>query len=299
MYRSFLIKGVMAATIAACFTSIASANIWMDENFERASAFIQGTGDRATTTTLDVYSGTQPMTATVTGSPFAQNGTVVTTKAFEGAKSYRLNSGQALSAGQNYQDPQNGNLQTFQFAVNVDPIPAAGTVAEFRWVHDMNKNAAGGENSAFVRLVSTGTSVNIVGGEDLANSPAVTGTIGTLSSSTSWAYITVLVNKDSAIAAQTNAAIAAAYPGGVPPGIHFFVSSNTSALDIPLIGGTPADYAARNWSITASGGIMYLDDMYWDGGMDTASGALAENPNTRPFTKSAQSAGVANWELWK
>src|SRR5690606_15339391 len=113
-----------------------------------------------------------------------------------------------------------------QFAINVDPIPAAGTVATFRWNQDMNSVDSQPDHSFYVRLDSDGDTVTITGGEDLNNDPAVEAVLGTLDSTDDWAYITLLSQKDAADTPDSR------FPflGNVSRGMHFFNSSETPAL---------------------------------------------------------------------
>jgi hypothetical protein len=271
----------------------------MDEKFED-TPFTQGNGvaGGVPSAELDLYDADGTVPNTVTASPISHTGTISTTAAFEGSKSYTLTSGQTLSVGTNYQDPQNGNFQIFQFAVKVNPIPAAGTVGTFRWNHDYDSTTAAGNNSFFVRLVSTGTSINVLGGEDVAHSgiTTATATLGNLPSTGSWAYITLLLNKDSVNHTDSRPNVAAAYPspGGVPPGMHIFMSSNTAGQNVPLLNGAPGSFKGGSWAFTVNSGTMYLDDIYWDGGMDDD---VSGNQKVRPFNKVAAPSRVEDWQL--
>ncbi len=242
----------------------ARANIWLDEDFEGATAFEQRDGAVAGQNGWDTHSTNFLLDPVTLSSGYAQSGTVSGTKSFLGLKSYHLTPSQSLKVGPEYQDAQNGNFQIFQFAINVDPIPTEGTVATFRWDHDMGSFDAEPDHSFYVRLESTGSAVNIIGGEDLANETPVEGSLGTLTMSESWAFITVLVQKDNAATPDSR------FPtlGAVAQGAHFFNSSLTPAFSTPFLNPEPGAYAGRGWSFSVESGAIFLDEMYWDGGLD-------------------------------
>jgi hypothetical protein len=242
----------------------ARANIWLDEDFEGATAFEQRDGTVTGQNGWDTYSANFLLDPVTFSSGYTQSGSVNGDKSFLGVKSYRLLPEQSLVVGPEYQDAQNGNFQIFQFAVNVDPIPAEGTVGIFRWDHDMGSFDAEPDHSFYVRLESTGTVVNIFGGEDLANETPVEETLGTLTTSESWAYITVLIQKDNAATADSRFPLL----GAVSQGAHFFNQSWTPAFSTPFLNPEPGAYAGRGWSFTVQSGAVFLDEMYWDGGLD-------------------------------
>src|SRR5690606_26369647 len=134
-------------------------------------------------------------------------------KSFNGTNSYEIEVGETLAVGEPYQDQANGNYQLFQFAVSVDPIPAAGTVGEFRWNFDMDSTTAPAvDYSFYVRLESTGTSVNLIGGEDVANVSPLESTIGSLASASEFQFVTLMIQKNNASEATQNTP-----PGGSMP----------------------------------------------------------------------------------
>ncbi|MEO8376877.1 MAG: hypothetical protein ABI579_04335 [Candidatus Sumerlaeota bacterium] len=284
MLNKATILKVCVATVGLVVASqVSYANVWMDEDFEGAAAFVQGT-------TLDPYSAnanTAPVSAVLTNT-----GAVVTSKSFQGLKSYELEPGETLAVGEPYQDQANGNFQSFQFAVNVDPIPAAGTVGTFRWNFDSNNGVAPTtEYSYYVRLVSTGTAVNVIAGEDVFNVVPSESTITTLTSNTDWKFITVLMQKDGVAHADSRTT----GPTGVSinQGVHFFVQSNTESSAIGFLGSTPVDFKARDWSFTVNSGKVYLDNLYWDGGLEDNF-----TDSTRdPFVPAPGSA-VSGWSLY-
>lgn len=280
-----------ALLLTLTLVSAGFANVWMDETFDGSSAFVQAPAAGAT---LDTYSA-NPLLSTVTASPLTATGTVVSTKSFNGANSYRLNAGEGLSVGAVYQDQTNGNFQLFQFAVNVDPIPAAGTVGTFRWNFDMD-SATGPpiDHSYFVRLVSTGSVVNLVAGEDVAGLLPAGTIIGTLASNTEFKFVTLLFEKDLAGDTNSNPHVAAA-AASFSQGMHFFVSSNTEALAIPVSGGQPPAFKSMDWAFSGITSTIFIDNLYWDGGMEDDAG----NHNERSFSTGALYAtSEPQWELF-
>jgi len=273
---------------------MACANVWMDERFENTPPLVQGNGNLATPipfSTLDTYSH-DALTSTVTGSPLTATGMQVSTKAFEGTKCYKLEAGQVLSVGTGYMNPTNGNFQVYQFAINVDPIPPMGNVAEFRWNFDMNSGAPPiADNSFFVKLESNGSAVQITGGEDVAHPTPVTGVLGTLTKTSSWAYISLIVQKDASPQSDSRPALAPASP--YQQGCTFFNSSNTPALFIPLVGGSASTFASRDWSFHVTSGTIYVDDIYWDGALEND----AANSDVRPLNTTGPNS-ASDWSLF-
>lgn len=285
----------IAVALALGLASVASANIWMDEDFEGTPVLVQGAGGTAgpspANATLDTYSH-DALGATVTASPLTQTGAKVTNKFFRGVASYKLLPAQVLSVGPAYSGTTNGNFQIFQFAANVDPIPAAGTVAEFRWNHDATTTET---YSYFVRLVSTGTAVNIIAGEDLKNSPAVQQQIGTLSSVNDWKFISLVMQKAPAATTYTGNPVIAPL-GALVQGMHFFCSSNTEAYMVPF-SGNGTTYNSRIWTYAVTSGALYLDYAYWEGGMD-GDGAATAASKVKPLNSAAAPASVDAWTLY-
>jgi hypothetical protein len=266
----------LGAIMVLALAGNVQANIWLDENFEDEEVFVQRDGTVAGENGWDTHTTNALLSVVTETTGYTESGAVSSSKAFRGERSYRLGVGEALVVGPEYQDSQNGNFQMFQFAVNVDPIPSEGVVATFRWDHDMDTTNDEPDHSVFVRLESDGSQVTITAGEDLAHDPETSGVIGTLNSTSDWAFITVLVQKSDSSTADSR------FPflGEVDQGIYFFNSSLTSSFSAGFIGGDPSTYAGRGWSFTVDSGAVYLDEMYWDGGMDDN---LLEDSRFRPF----------------
>ncbi len=296
---SFRLTLVLGMTVA--LGGMAQANIWMDENWEDGP-FTQGNGNLTTpiaSSELDVYANTQPVANTVTASPLTNTGATVTTKAFDGAACYQLDPGNTLSVGQNVQDPRNGNFVIHQFAVNVDPIPAAGTVATYRYNWDTDDTAgASPDHSFFVRLDSTGTAVDVIAGEDVANSPATEATIGQLTSASDWVYITLVMQNGGTAASYSHANLPDGGFTNLAPGVYIYASSTTPGITIPFATANGTVKTFMGWSFTVASGVLYVDDMYWEGGMDSESdGTALARRAIRPFNKGTSS--VSDWPLFQ
>lgn len=276
--RSILKGAALGVALAFGMAHVAHANVWLDEDFESEDIFEQNNGEYvAGQTGWDIANESPTFSPITSTTGYNQDGARVTTKAFRGDASLLLEGGDDITVGPDYTGVTNGSLQVFQFAVNVDPIPAAGTVAEFRWNHDTNTaEAEEGEYSLYVRLESTGSAVDIIAGEDLVNaSDPPEETIGTLTSASGWAFISVVVQKDPATADDDRIS----EPASFDQGIYFFNSSSTPAHFIEL--GGPGDaYNSRGWSFTVTSGGVYLDEMYWEGGKEDQPA----DSNLRPFT---------------
>lgn len=289
------VRTMMVVLAVLAIATIAPANVWMDETFEGTSVFVQGNGVAGGVpgATLDPYAY-DTLTSTVTTSPLIQTGAQSAAKAFEGAKSYKLESGQTLSAGTQYANPTNGSFQIFQFAINFDPIPSAGTVAVFRWNFDMDKNNPPTvDNSFYVKAVSDGTTVTLKAGEDVAHTVPTETTIGALSATNRWAFISVVVQKDEGSKSHGKIPLV----GSLAQGVYFYNSSWTPSATIPLTGGSYTTFLSRNWSFQATGGAIYIDDLYWEGGMDGDAG----NSKLHDFnlTGSNPPSGIRDWPQMK
>jgi hypothetical protein len=274
----------MAAILAFALTGTVSANIWMDEKFEDGP-FTQGNGDTVTpiaSSELDTYSATVPITASVTGSPIAHTGALDTSKAFEGGACYKLTAGQELSCGPGYMNPTNGDIQVLQMALNVDPIPAAGTVGELRWNWDWDTGnpSPTGDHNWYVRLVSTGSVVNLVAGVEGQTTSSAT--VGTLTSNGKWAFVSLVGNKNSIGVTYTNTVFGPL--GTIPSGISVFNSSYTPGFtQVMVLPAGPTTFNSLDWSLKATGGTIYVDNVYWEGGMDWPGGFSF--PDQRPLSK--------------
>jgi len=228
------------------FANFSFANVWMDENFDDGTAFDD----------VDVYSynaNTNPVNLTA-------NGTITTSRAFDGTYSYQLSAAQSVYVTQPYQDQKNGPFQYFQFAVSLGSIPSAGDVGIFRWNWTLDTLSY----SFYVKFVSDGSIVNIVAGEDSVGSTSAT--IGTITNTIDWKFITVQVQKNTAADNDTRPEV---NQTGVTHGAYFYVNSKTPGLSIPL-GTADVSDTAKDWSIIVSSGSLFLDTMYWEGGLPSA-----------------------------
>ncbi|GAB4321585.1 MAG: hypothetical protein Kow0059_16250 [Candidatus Sumerlaeia bacterium] len=300
-----LLKTFAVTVALLAIASVGSANVWVDETFEDGP-FTQGTGNTTTnppSTELDVYSN-NALTATITASPLTNTGSTTTAKFFQGTPgtSYQLDPGDVLGVGSNYQDPGDGDFVIFQFAANVDPIPAAGTAAIFRFNWDTDTSGgADPDHSFFVRFDSTGSAVDIIAGEDVANSPTTSTLIGQLSSAADWKFITMVMVNNAGPSTYTHPNL----PGGgltLTEGVYFYCSSTTQGAFIPFTPANSLSKAGRGWSFTVTSGVLYIDDLYWEGGMEAVG--LVDPPaealrHIRPFDKGGPPpAAVGDWLLF-
>jgi len=294
--KTLVLCSLMLA-ILFCFTSISFANIWMDENFDGTSIFVQGDGGGTSVNppdaTLDVYS--YNTLANQLSSVLTHTGAKVTSKYFDGSACYQIEPGETLAVGTPYQDAGDGNFVIFQFGVNVDPIPSAGDVGIFRFNWDTDSTAGPSPDYSFyVKLVSTGSAVDIVAGEDVANSPASEATIGTLSSTSDWKFITMVMQNGNGSQTYTHANL----PGGSltqDEGVAFYCSSTTQGHFVAM-SGNGLNKTGLGWSFTVSSGTVYIDTVYWEGGMDGDN--ENEAINIRPFDYDGSTASVTNWALY-
>jgi len=286
----------MAVAFAVGLWSAASANVWINEDFDGdvAAPWSQGnglTGDPGTGT-VD-YFDTDGSVSIQTLPLITQTGTVVSTKSFNGSSSYELAPGQAISVADGYDGSAHGNTIYHQFALNVDPIPAsAGPVARFAY----NVGADGTAFRYFINLDADGAgNVAITGGEDLATTWSTTFAVATLNSNTQWVYLTAQYSTGTGNADDVRSPI-----NPLPPGYRIYADSTTPAGTVTIPGSTNKD--GRDWSLTNLSGTasVYVDDLYWDGAME---GGDIANHDLQKFDK-AQGASdaravVRDWPLYK
>jgi len=262
------------------FANFSFANIWLDEDFDDGIVFDD----------TDTYYDTGWATNPPPWVSVTNTGALNTANYFPGdpPNSYLISAGQgaSVSAG-SYKSPTDGPFQYFQFGVKLGSIPSAGDVGIFRWNWKLDTL----NYSFYVKFVSTGSVVNIVAGEDAVGSSS--SIIDSISDTITWKYITVQVQKNASgenepRLSQTN----------VAHGVFFYSSSPTPQYSILL--GTPdsAD-TAKDWFISVSTGSLFIDNMYWEGGLTNSAwdgGAGLANSKLRyPATGVVD---VSDWQLY-
>ena len=260
------------------------ANIWIDEDFEDGVAFGPAGVD------IDTYS----FNAIANPLNITENGSLSSARAFEGSGSYQLTAGQSVVINEPFQDQANGPIQYLQFAVSVGQIPTTpGTFAELRWNWRLNINV---DHSFFVRLDSDGSQVSIVAGEDLATSTS--GVLETLTDTNTWTYITIQIQKNANAENDSRTEI---NQSGVAQGAYFYSSSSTPGVTVVPSGTPDSDGQSNDWSLTVSDGEVFIDDVYWEGGMtDALDGSMSVPPDTdniRPLDK-APPVSVPDWNQY-
>jgi hypothetical protein len=263
-----LLYVLQLAVISICllFGGQSNANIWIDENFDDNAAFDSGD--------LDTYHF-EALTSSVV---VTHNGALSSAQIFNGTRSYLLSAGDSVSVTPPYSKQGNGAYQYHQFAILAESIPGAGTMAEFRtnWAYDV---ADATKYSYFVRLVSTGSAINIIAGEDQQGS--FSQQIGTLDTST-WKFITVQMQKN--IGTENDPVTGQS----LSQGMRFYCSSTTPGLAITYPGTAPFDHA-KDWKIEVISGGLYIDDVYWEGGLTNEA-----ERKLRPLDKT----DVADWNMY-
>lgn len=240
-------------------SSLSFANIWIDEDFTDGQAF--------DATALDPF---HEAVLTTPISFSANTGAISSDKAWDStvsSYSYKLEAGQALSVDAGaYDAPTNGAMQYLQFAVNIGEIPAAGTMAEFRW--NWVLGTADPTYSFYVQFVSNGSSVDLLAGEDTTTSTS--GTIATLSNTTDWVYVTIQIQKNNGTVDDNDATRNIAQTG-IARGAYFYASNTTAGFTVPIADGSGTVDASQDWSLAVSSGSLYIGDFYWEGGIDPAN----------------------------
>ena len=237
---------VLCVLVFMFLLNVSFSNIWLDENFDDGAAFNSGDLDTFSYNTLN-----NPLN-------LSHDGTLTSSKALNGTYSYQIAAGQSVSVVEPYQDQTNGPYVYLQLGVNLGAIPAAtGSMGELRWNWDYDGNGTA-DYSYYVDFQSTGTAVDIVAGEDMAGSTS--GTIGSLTSTSEWEYITLQMQKnhtdeEDPLTSQN-----------LSQGMRFYCSSTTPALEITYT-SLDSFNKAKDWSISVTSESLYIDDMYWEGGM--------------------------------
>jgi hypothetical protein len=294
MRNPFFCAKVLASIVAFSFTaSTAMANLWIDEDFEEATVFIQGDGAGVgavspANATVDVYDadGTPAVNTT---NFITATGALTTSKAFQGSGSYELAAGESIVVADGYDGQTNGDMILFQFAVNVDPIPAtAEQIATFTY----DRTLGGTNTEIFVNLAADGAgNVEITGGQNAPTPETLT--LGSLSSGSDWEFISVaFINGGGGNFTddRPNVPISAAATGA-----QFFVSSTTPAGTTSFAGGAQD---ANGWSIEVDSGtsaVLYVDNLYWDSGEDELVNSAVDPFDSVPGTPSS----VIDWPLFR
>ncbi len=295
----------MLVAVIFCFTATNGvANIWIDENFDGTSIWVQGDGAGDTVSpsnaTLDIYSwdALNDQLSTV----LTETGAKVTTKFFDGTACYEIASGETIAVGTPYESPANGAFVILQFGVNVDPIPSSGDVGIFRFDWDTDSTTgASPDYSFYVKLVSTGSAVDIIAGEDVANSPASEATIGTLSTTSDWKFITMVMQNNNTAETYPATNLPADHTlENVAEGVSFYCSSKTAGHTVAMTGNGD-NKTGVGWDITVSSGTVYIDTLYWEGGMDNTDSIDDTDEamiNIRPFDYTGSGSAVRDWLMY-
>ena len=304
----FILISLTLLCLLCLAPNLGLANVWIDENFDGAGPsippiWVQGDGGGSAVipadATLDVFvAGGALGGITITGSPLSQTGTKVTSKYFDGPACYEIETGELISVGGNVCNPRNGAFIVLQFGVNVDPIPAAGNVGEFRFNWDTDDTLPSTEYSFYVKLVSDRSKVDINAGEDVKNPLSSPVKIGELASATEWKFITMVMENNVPSATYVHANL----PGGTltqNEGVAFYCSSETQGHFVAMTGNT-GNKKVTGLTLSASGGTIYIDTLYWEGGMDNdpAWGVDKTQINIRKFNYAGAATAVNDWNLY-
>jgi len=259
---------VFVILFAAGFSS---ANVWLDEQFNDEVAFDD----------VDTYS----YNALANPLNVVDTGAIASDRAFDGTRSYVLSAGQSVYVTEPYQDQANGPFQYFQFAASVGSIPASGTMATFRWDFTLNDI----RHSFFIHFVGTGSAVNLIGGEDLAGGTVSRSfLIDTIPDTSTWKFLTVQIQKNGTAEDDSRLGQTA-----VPQGAYFYSSSTSPAGNVPLYNAGTMNDKGHAWVIDVTSESLYLDNMYWEGGM---TGAL-DDDNLRALDTGVPT-NVEDWKLY-
>jgi hypothetical protein len=303
-------KTYLFMAFACCALVLAApgvfANVWIDEGFEDDMAFAPvGVGDGALDEGIDLYhdaawfpyNPAAPLNAVLT-----HTGSISDQRAFFGTHSYQLDAGESIAVVEPYSATGSGSFNYMQFAVNIDGVPAAGTMASYNWtciIEDVT-------HTWTIDFVSDGSKVDLIASETFQGLGTPT-TIGTLNGGpTEWLYLTVLTEMNFGETDARNGL------GPLDQGIHIFVGSDTPAFQIagpPDFPNTKVvDRSSRDWSLVVNDGTLYVDEWYWECGFDDQNAPFATDvtqENIRPLNfaglpfNAVPAADVGKWNLYK
>ena len=290
---------------AAAIAVPASANVYVDENFEDSTPFsnlgwaIQGDTIPDTNATIAANQGINVRSANTNPdqtSPIVvmnNSGTVSGVKAFTGIQSLQLASGQSFAVNGNaaYVNAPLNWYNVVQFAVSANAatfaLPASTQVGHFR----MNYSNDGSTGTATIETVYQLNLVRNAGsGIDIVVQQGST-VVGTITAANPWAMVSVIVQKQATPAVNWECwdPLRAEYIGPQPTGdpfhnagtyatvaggISVFVNSNTAGnyLSIADIGNNFCLDGNLtflvNWEVAAeNGGTVYVDEPFWAHGL--------------------------------
>jgi len=282
-----LLHLALALGLVLGLTSASQANVWIDEDFENVTSFTQGNGSAASGT-VDPFDG--DVLATLTGTLLTRTGTRVTNKAFEGTGSYRLNASQSVVVADGYDGQPHGDWIYFQYAINVDPIPAtAGNIATWTYTNTINSvvhtfNVSIDADGAGNAVVST---TALAGASPLPPNGGIS-TIATLTNASQWKLLTIQLGVSGTPQADPRDRT---QPPPRAAGAYFYATdlvptSAPPSVTIPFTGGASKD--GNGWSLTVNGATsasLYIDNLYWEGAREDPNSPAAGQSNQylQPF----------------
>ena len=294
------IRTLMVCAAVSGLVSVASANIWVEENFDDGSLWTQGNGvldppNAIPSANLDVFENDRndknfnnlPFDPLVTpfGSILTATGTLSPGGAFNGTDAYKLAVGQTITAGTPYHGQTNGDFCYLQFAAQFSTIPPAGDCGNVDWTIAINSV----DITYTVKFVSTGSAVNILAG--LSGGSLVQ--IGTLASATDWKFITMRLMNGTASGTDAKAVIIPAEQTK-SSGMYFYCSSDTPGHSEAFVSSTTK--LVKGWNFNVAAGEMRVDALYYDGGMD--AGSVSAISRLKSFSTAPQDlSGVSDWML--
>jgi hypothetical protein len=284
-----------AVLILVFLANFSAANIYLDEDFEGATAFVDRNWPVQNTTataTVPLVQGLN-LRARSNGelTPKVQIGTrqgaIVSTRAYKGTRSYRLAPDSALAVTPGQFPSRGKGPRLCQFALSVDSaaaaLPAGTEAGRFEINYSLDSaSSLVPDLTIALELVADGA-----GGVDLlcANNGAP---LATLSGGASdWVLVTLIANLN--VSDSDNADVVSqwraydpltdTYKGPdftLPTGIHIYAKKNDRLGKTTLSradaltaawgnNNAHANTAEIGWRFAAgSGAALYLDNLYWD-----------------------------------
>jgi len=308
-YRSPSGRIVLGWVVCFAFLSSvgARAAIYMDEDFEGGTPFVDQMFPVVSDSTQPVAPLAMGLNIRAWGAAYttptvqlsAQEGTVVSSRSFEGTQCYQLASGQHLTVAPGQFPFRDGNwYRAWQFAVGTDAA-TAGLAAGTQVGHfDIDYSTEGLADLNPDVTIQLALRVNATGGVDLVCVNKSNAVIGTLSGAADdWLLVTlVAMNRvtDTTRADTTEGwaaydSLTDTYKGPQPTnplnpveplletGVHVFVDGVaathtllTRAGELGTAWGNESGAALTaeiGWEFAAeNGGTIFLDNLSWDGG---------------------------------
>lgn len=269
VFQSLTFTAVLALVVLGA--QGASAHVFIEENFDDSLAFNRAPVPQVTDVNSDVDTFDDNKTTHTPSLVIASTGTLTTDHSLSGDTSFCMGAGEGFAAVRNLDYPSTGSwngqttgpFQYVQMAVSVAEITAAAGTEVARltytwedlepgnWIVTFESDGAGGVD-VIAALDGVSTSTTEIGHIDGGYAE--------------WQMVTVQVQKNAGAANDPMVG------NGFTTGARFYCGSDTPGLFLPATSFVAAGPPVRNpkamdMSFMVSHGKVFVDDVYWEGGM--------------------------------